>query len=161
MLCIKCENFDIQALYSLAARRIRDSKPRTPGVRGFPEYEGFPTFYKHYVGLAPLQASAEKGCRLCKSIWQQVIESSPIYGKDGCASSPKDGYDEQIYLGLSNWNLEAQGTPYLTVIQQLPRTCIRRIATFDIFAEQGEYSHDILTRFVPSITSPSFDTSRL
>lgn len=139
MLCIQCENFDIQALYSLAARRIRDSKLRTPGGGGFPEYEGFPTFYKHYVGLAPLRASSENGCRLCQSIWQQFIGSFFAYVKDGYARSPGDGYDEPIYLGLSNWSPEAQGIPYLTVIQQLPRACIRQLATFDVFAEPSKF----------------------
>lgn len=160
MLCKKCEEFDIQALYSLAATRIRDSKPSRKGTS---EYEGFPTFYKHYSGLAPLRASSEKGCRLCKSIWQQTIKT---YGVDAEKTFPAD---QQIYFGLCDWDSKIQGIPFLQVIQRITQNYEGKIlvadttwhlAIFDVFAEQSEFFHVLLPPFIQLMTGHSIDTSR-
>lgn len=141
MLCSKCEDFDIRALWSLAERRFHDTKP---SGKGFPEYEGFPTFYKHHLGLASLRASSENGCRLCKSIWLQFVGNFMGDGKDNFADAP---ISEQIYFGLSNWSPEAKGMPYLTVIQNYHGSVIN-LALFDVFAEQSKFPHDIFPRFL-------------
>ena len=50
---------------------------------------------------------------------------------------PSDRFGEQITLGLSNWSPEAEGMPYLTAVQQLPRGAVNNLATFDVFVEPG------------------------
>lgn len=157
MLCKKCEEFDIQALYSLAATKLRDSKPSEKNFRG---YEGFPTFYKHYLGLAPLRASSENGCRLCKSIWQRLIISFVSSEEKYDAEFFEAQRPDQIYLGLSKWDPRVQGFPYLTVIQYRHGDVLTFIG-FDVFTEQSEFFHDVLPRFIQSVTGPSIDTGRL
>lgn len=137
MLCDLCSNFDLHALYAHAAARARTTKPHVPGGDGFPEFTGFPNFYKHHAGLKNLHASAGKGCSLCTMIWRYGSRTLPPDIREGGTKFPEGEYNEPIYLGSSNWSPEAQGMPYLTVIQHISRGATRIIATFDVFAEQG------------------------
>lgn len=138
MLCNVCESFDIQALYTLAAKLIENSKPEPPTRnRAFPLYRGFPRFFNHHPGLASLLAASEDGCNLCSYIWQQVSRSLPPEARTARVSDVLRDYETQIFLGLSDWSPEAEGFPYLDVTQELPRGATRKLATFDVFAERG------------------------
>ena len=134
MLCYCCEAFNIGDLYALAAVRARKTKPKVSVPGGFPEYQGFPDFYKHHLGLSTLYSSVKDGCELCTSIWQQCSPNLP----PNLQSQPAGGeYQEQIFLGLSSWGPETQGMPYLTAKQRLARGAMRNLASFDVFMEQG------------------------
>lgn len=50
---------------------------------------------------------------------------------------PIGEFGQQITLGLSNWSPEAEGMPYLTAVQQMPRRAVTNLATFDVFVEPG------------------------
>ncbi|KAL9124401.1 MAG: hypothetical protein Q9217_006263 [Psora testacea] len=163
MLCAICEAFDARKLFALAAARARETQPKVPG-RGFPEYQGFPEFYKHYIGLNALYASATEGCTLCASIWQQFSRTLPSNLNEQQMETARGEFGEQIFLGLSNWSPEAQGMPYLTAKQRTARGATRDLATFDVFRERGiEHGseplrpEDLLSRAVQP--SPTSETS--
>ena len=141
MLCSLYEAFDLHALYTLAAARARSTKPKVRSNGGFAVIQCFPYFYKYHVGITSLRGSAEESCRLCTFIWQHSMRSLPMQAIEDQARAIEDVYEEQIYLGLSDWSPEAQGMPYLTAIQPLPRAVQRNLATFDVFVEQGENQH--------------------
>lgn len=136
-LCHVCAGFNIRALYELAVLRVRESKPIESTIGGFSTYEGFPDFYKHHQNLQSLLTSAEQGCSLCTSIWQQCARMLPADTNACRLLLSTDKFGEQITLGLSNWSPEAEGMPYLTAVQQLPRGAVTNLATFDVFVEPG------------------------
>ena len=136
-LCHVCASFDIRALYEVAASKVRETKPPKSSVGGFPTYKGFPDFYKHHRNLQTLSTSAEGGCPLCIGIWQQCAKILPPDIHARRSPLPSREFDEQITLGLSDWSPEADGMPYLTAIQQLPRGAVKNLATFDVFVEPG------------------------
>ena len=136
-LCHVCAGFDIRALYELAVSRVREAKPVESTTGGFSTYKGFPDFYKHHRNLQSLCTSAEQGCSLCTSIWQQCAKMLPADIHARRSPLPPDKLGEQITLGLSNWSPEAEGIPYLTAVQQLPRGAVNNLATFDVFVEPG------------------------
>ena len=82
-------------------------------------------------------AAANEGCQLCISIWNQFAKNLPIDTARQETLIPQGEFDEQIYLGLSNWSPIAQGLPYITVNQTLPRETKRNLATFDPYAKPG------------------------
>ena len=137
MLCHVCDGFDIKALYDCAAETIRSLKPREPGGGGFPEYRGTTDFYSHHDSVRSLLAAANEGCELCIGIWDQFVKNLPTDNASRGKPLSKGELDEQIYLGLSNWSPIAQGLPYITVTQILPRRAIRSLAAFDPYAELG------------------------
>ena len=166
MLCHVCESFDIKALYDFAAETIRSSKPREPGGGGFPEYRGTTDFYAHHNSVRSLLAAANEGCQLCISIWDQFAKNLPTAIGRQETPLPKGEFDEQIYLGLSNWSPIAQGLPYITVTQALPRRAIRNLATFDPYMELGKTPRGfekLLGRPVSddSASNACFDLSKL
>lgn len=135
-LCHVCAGFDIRAFYEVAVSRVRASKPLGFSVGGFPTYKDFPAFYKNNRDLQTLAASAERGCPLCTEMRQQCAKMLPpdIHTR----RSPLPSHiDEQITLGLSDWSPEADGMPYLTAVQQLPRGAVNNLAIFDVLVEPG------------------------
>ena len=121
----------------LSVSRVRESKPIEPTRGGFSLYEGFPDFYRHHYNLQSLSASAEQGCSLCTSIWQQCAELLPPDIHARRSPLPSGQFGEQITVGLSSWSPEAEGMPYLTVVRQSPRGAVTNLATFDAFVEPG------------------------
>lgn len=152
-LCHVCAGFDIRALYELAVSRVREAKPVESTTGGFSTYEGFPDFYKHHRNLQSLSTSAEQGCSLCTSIWQQCAKMLPADIHARRSPLPSDKIGEQITLGLSNWSPEAEGIPYLTAVQQLPRGAVNNLATFDVFAEPGGAPNGVETMLAKAIQS--------
>ena len=138
MLCSVCEAFDIRTLYGLAKHRRDTTKPKEPGGGGFPEYAGFPMFFKHHNNLNALRESVKERCLLCKAIWHQFRVLLPPDLWNDNASLPDGEFDQPVFLGLSHWSPEAQGFPYLNAIQNLPRSVVRSLAHFDVYAEQGK-----------------------
>lgn len=136
-LCDICAGFDIRALYELAVSRVPESKPKKYTTGSFSTYEGFPHFYKHHDDLQSLSTSAERGCPLCTSIWQQCATMLPADIHARRSPLPTGQFGGQITLGLSNWSPEAEGMPYLTAVQQLSRGAVNNLATFDVFVESG------------------------
>lgn len=134
-LCDICTGFDIRALYGLAVSRARETKPIESATAGFSIYEGFPDFYKHHHNLQSLSTSVEQGCSLCTSIWQQWAKMLPADILAHRSPLPTGQFGGQITVGLSNWRPEAEGMPYLTAVQQLPRDAVNNLATFDVFVE--------------------------
>ena len=139
--CLVCAGFDIRALYELAASRARKSKPVESTIGGFSTYKGFPDFYKHHRNLQALSNSAEQGCSLCTGIWQQCAKFLPADIHAHRSPLPAGEFGEQITLGLSDWSPDAEGMPYLTAVQQLPRGAVNNLATFDVFVEPGLAPH--------------------
>lgn len=109
------------------------------------------------MGLAPLRASSEKGCRLCKYIWQQVaVNKLGGYAKANTASLVEDRFMGQIYFGLHTWDLKITGIPFLEVNQlDLEKGTLNNLVFLDIFAEQSEFFHVLLPRFIYSISDGS------
>lgn len=136
-LCHVCAGFDIRALYELAVSRVRKSRPIENKSGGFSTYEGFPDFYKHHNNLQSLSNSAEQGCSLCTSIWQQCAKFLPADVHARRSPLPTGEFGEQITLGLSNWSPEAEGMPYFIAVQQLPKHAVNNLATFDVYVEPG------------------------
>ena len=136
-LCHVCAGFDIRELYELAVLKVCESQPIEDTAGGFSTYQGFPHFYKHHHNLQSLSASAEQGCSLCTSIWQQCAKMLPADILAFRSPLPTGEFGGQITLGLSSWSPEAEGMPYLTAVQQFPRGAITNLATFDVFVEPG------------------------
>ncbi|MCJ1396868.1 hypothetical protein MMC11_000058 [Xylographa trunciseda] len=136
MLCEVCEGFDVHGLFTLAASRIAIETPKVAIHGVFPEFEGFPRFYKHHVGIAALGSSATQGCRLCSIIWRDWTKdlSPEVLQREWFAAGLGE---EQIFLGLSKWAPEAQGIPYLTAQQYLLNGTPRTLGMFEVFAERG------------------------
>lgn len=159
-LCHVCAGFDIRALYKLAVSRVRESKPVVSTSGGFSNYEGFPAFYKHHRNLQSLSTSAEQGCSLCSSIWQQCAKILPPDTHARRSPLPTGEYGEPITLGLSNWSPEAEGMPYLTAVQQLPRDAVTNLATFDVFVEPGCVPAEFQTMLSRAVQNdPASETS--
>jgi hypothetical protein len=139
MLCKICQGFNIHDLFCLAASRIVKEKPKLAIHGIFPEFQGFPEFYKHQPGLVALRSSFNEGCCLCTFIWQHWTRSIPpdAVEREWIAAG-KGG--EQIFLGLSKWAPEIQGMPYLTVIQNMPRGAQRDLGMFEVVAKRGRLS---------------------
>ena len=139
-LCHVCAGFDIRAFHEVAISRVRASKPLGFSGRSFPTYKDFPAFYKNNRDLQTLAASAERGCPLCTDMRQQCAKMLPpdicciIHA---CRSPLPSHFDEQITLGLSDWSPEADGMPYLTAVQQLPRGAVNNLAIFDVLVAPG------------------------
>lgn len=136
MLCDICRDFNIHALFCLAASRSATERPVLAVHGVFPEFQGFPEFYKHHNGLTALRASAGEGCRLCKLIWQYWSQTVPVDVLEHEWIAAGKG-EEQIYLGLSKWAPESQGIPYLTVVQNNLSGIQRSFGMFEVFAERG------------------------
>ena len=58
-------------------------------------------------------------------------------------------------LGLSDWSPEAEGMPYLTAVQQLPRGAVNNLATFDVFVEPGQAPPKFETMLAKAVHSDS------
>ena len=133
-LCHACKAFDVRALYELALESTRKSKPAKPKVSGFPVYKGFPLFHKLHNHLRSLLHAASSGCQLCTAILEQAAQNVPKEFLDPTRALDVDDSGRPIYLGLSDWDPEADGMPYLTAIQPLPRG-ERNLATFELFVD--------------------------
>ncbi|CAF9905836.1 MAG: hypothetical protein ALECFALPRED_001360 [Alectoria fallacina] len=160
-LCHVCAGFDIRALYELAVLRVRESKPIESTTGGFSTYEGFPGFYKHHHNLQSLSTSAQQGCSLCTSIWQQCAKLLPVDIHARRSPLPIGQFGEQITLGLSNWSPEAEGMPYLTAVQQMPRGAITNLATFDVFVEPGRAPTGFETMLARSVQNDTASEASL
>ena len=141
-LCHACRKFDLRALYALALERSTKTKPECKidgiPVRGIPRYEGFPFFYEQHSSLRSLLNAAESGCRLCSAIWQQSVKQLPPGISDALGNPNPDECAEPIHIGLSDWHPEADGMPYLTAVQRLPRGAMRNLATFELFVDPDD-----------------------
>lgn len=136
-LCHVCHDFQIQPLYESICKKVRNSKPIASTVGGFSIYTGNPEFYQHHRDLWSLFAASEKGCLLCKSIWQQSSVSLGIDPQNLDTALSNNAFGEQIFLGLSDWSPEAQGMPYLVAVQDLPKGAVRNLATFEVSVAPG------------------------
>ena len=136
MLCETCQAFNVHALFCLAASRSATERPKLAIHGVFPEFQGFPEFYKHHHGLSALRSSAGEGCQLCTYIWRYWSQTIPVdvIEREWIAAGKGE---EQIYLGLSKWAPESQGIPYLTVLQTTPAGIQRSLGMFEVFAKRG------------------------
>ena len=136
MLCKVCTDFDVHRLFALTACRIATETPKIAEHGVYPEFEEFPSFYKHYVGISALHSSATEGCRLCSIIWRNWARDIPmeVIEREWLAAGIGE---EQIFLGLGKWAPEAQGIPYLTALQYVSNRTQRILGMFEVFAERG------------------------
>ncbi|MCJ1394681.1 hypothetical protein MMC18_007561 [Xylographa bjoerkii] len=137
MLCEVCKGFDVHSLFALASSRTATETPKLAVHGVYPEFEGFPKFYKHHVGIAALRSSATRGCRLCSIIWQNWAKdrTAEVIEREWLAAGIGE---EQIFLGLSKWAPEAQGIPYLTVLQYVSNGTPRTLGMFEVFADRAK-----------------------
>lgn len=161
--CRECRKFDIRAVYELAHKRSQNSKLLKSNMGGFGVYEGFPIFFKQHASLQALFHAVQVGCHLCTAIWQQSVKQIPQLITFQTKDHVWDEYNEPIHLGLSDWTPEADGMPYLTAIQHLPRGAMRNLATFEVYVEPEDGPFEfgqLLARAVQSdpASKPSIKT---
>lgn len=103
-------------------------------------YDGISDLSKHHHNLQSLSDSAERGCLLCTSIWQQCASFLPVDTHAHNSPLSTGEFGGQITLGLSDWSPERDGMPHLNTVQQLARGAVYTLATVDVFVESARVS---------------------